>query len=324
MVGAVQAIEQVLIKESGIKKVSRRGVDPEHAAKFDKLFDQLQLGLPEHTRPVRIQWPKQRLEAERQGGTVIGREATVNFPFIGLRVPTRRGHWDGVNDFYSVVIADVDFPTRKDRKEFAFLHYASVNIKTRGETKHSHGKNRMISFTKGNVAAHYVPIKIKPRTGKHRIIVMIFKQQARLEEFYLTDDVTLDLKEFQPGLKAENLAPREKFIPDHFMDVNDMEFFAAQYFTAIYETKEKVEARVKKRAEEWKQLEEKRRKQVKEHNERVAEMKKSKESVRVVPVQMSDSEEERREFRRQNTEKAKKARAFRANENHGKKCCAIM
>ncbi|CAH2051985.1 unnamed protein product, partial [Iphiclides podalirius] len=102
----------------------------------------------------------------------LGNEVSPSRTIIRPRVD-----WDGdMNSFYTLVMIEIDLPTRALPLLRAFLHWLVGNIP---------GSD----VTKGETLAAYVPPIPPPATGLHRYVFLIYQQPERI-------DFNMDLLDF--------------------------------------------------------------------------------------------------------------------------------
>mmetsp|Transcript_18689 Transcript_18689/g.29708 ORF Transcript_18689/g.29708 Transcript_18689/m.29708 type:complete len:318 (-) Transcript_18689:381-1334(-) len=249
MLGLVQAaqvgVEDFLIKQA-FKK--RKGLTAEQSKVFHNLFDDMGIGEPTETRHLRVQWPESTIDLEKTGGTEVYPAQIVAPPEVGFRIPNNGLKWKHEQKRFTILVADLD-ANPKEKATRCFLNYIAVNVRPKGEngTERAKGKNKMMEFGKGNIVTKWIPPRATPQTNSHRIIVLLFMQENKLDDVYINDKTSFDLvNEFNPSLEAKDVKQRIGFNLEDFTQVNDLELHAVNFFTSVYESPEKEKARLEK------------------------------------------------------------------------------
>jgi len=143
-------------------------------------------------------------------GNVLTVKDTQNQPKILF--PTVHG------SYYTVMCVDPDALSRQTHEFRNFCHWITVNVPGTG---HDH-----VDVHKGHTVVPYMGPAPPPKTGLHRYVFLVYRQQAQLD--------THNLSQFGQG--KEHMGERKSFLPETWIKqtfgAHVPELYAGNFFQA--------------------------------------------------------------------------------------------
>ncbi|ODV91505.1 hypothetical protein CANCADRAFT_42152 [Tortispora caseinolytica NRRL Y-17796] len=105
-------------------------------------------------------------------GNTLEVAATQHYPKITLAL-------DGAAEpdtKYTIVMTDPDAPTRGDKKWSEYCHFVVSNLSFPPSASSPSGSEHVISQSDGTTLMEYFPPGPPPKTGKHRYVWIVYKQ----------------------------------------------------------------------------------------------------------------------------------------------------
>ncbi|KAI5956228.1 TFS1 [Candida jiufengensis] len=160
-------------------------------------------------------------------GNTLSVDGTQKIPKIQLTLnsPTEDGKIESINegDKFILVLTDPDAPSNSDHKWSEYCHWLVTDIKfsntkdDKGEPEISH----FIDFKQGQELLPYVGPGPPPKTGKHRYVFLLYKQDPKVEN--LKSKAPKDRPNWGTGIPSsgvkdwiEKNAPNSKLLSVNF------------------------------------------------------------------------------------------------------------
>ncbi|CAI5760041.1 unnamed protein product [Candida verbasci] len=125
-------------------------------------------------------------------GNLLSVEATQSVPKIQLTLnsPTQDGKIESIDkdDKFILVMTDPDAPSASDHKWSEYLHWLVTDLKLNHDQNNNQDISHFILAKDGNELVEYNGPAPPPKTGKHRYVFLLYKQDPNVKDLKAPKD----------------------------------------------------------------------------------------------------------------------------------------